>query len=320
MNYFNAKRVLVTGAGGFLGARLVRALLEAQADVHCVIRETTDLWRIRDFLPHLQLHCADLRDFPALHKAINNASPDVVYHLAIEGVPPESRNSWSIVATNTLGTCHLLQILSGRAFEKLVHLGGASEYGPKSSPISETEPLEPVTVYGAAKGASTLLCQQFARAERRSVAILRPFSIYGPGERPGRLVSTLMLAALRDEEVALTSHGFGRDFVFVDDVVDACLRAALSQRTDREIINVGSGEHRSNVEVAEILESLLKRPLRRKQQPYEPRPFDSKTCPANIAKAKRLLGWEPEHSLRAGLEKTLQWFRQHVDEYPEGES
>lgn len=315
MDTLRGRRVLVTGAAGFIGANLVRDLARQGAEVHAVVRASTDLWRIADILPNLHLHRVDLIDREGLKSTVRRIPPEVIFHLTAHGVSPLHKDSSEVLGTNVLGTVNLLEATAPLDYHRLVHFGSSLEYGPKNTRMSESDLLEPVTFFGATKAAATLICQQFARAHRRPVVVLRPFSVYGYWEAPTRLVPTAILAILRNQEISLTSPGYRRDLIFVEDVVEACLLAVQADNAACEIINIGTGQQWANEKVVEMVEAIGGRKARVRVGEYPPRPSDTHHWVADIRKAKRLLGWEPRHTLRSGLEKTVSWFRLHLDAY-----
>ncbi len=315
MHELQGRHVLVTGAAGFIGANLVQALLRYGAEVHAIIRPNSNLWRIEKLLPDLHLHAVDITDREGLKKTVLETSPEIIYHLAARGVSPAFQERYEILRTNILGTFNLLEATAPLDYQLFVHLGGSSEYGAKHGPMRELDCPEPQTFYGTAKAAATLLCQQHARANGRPVVTLRAFSVYGPWESPSRLIPTAIRAALGDHELALTAAGYRRDFIFVEDLVEACLLALRAVRVcPGEIINIGTGEQWSNEEVVDLIQAVTGRRIKVRVGTYPARASDKAHWVADIGKARSLLGWEPRHPLRAGLEKTVAWFL-HQDDY-----
>lgn len=318
MENLEGKRVLVTGAAGFVGANLARELIRRRAEVHALIRPSTNLWRIAEIRSSLILHRADLNDSKAVHKVVERGRPQVIFHLAATG--GHASQPWEreeALRTSVLGTANLLEAVVPLDFERFVYLGSSLEYGPRDYPLKESDRMEPMTFRGVAKAAATLLCQQFARANCRPLVVLRAFSVYGYWEAATRLVPTVILAAFRNREVALTASGFRRDLVFVEDVVEACLLALQVKQVCGETINIGSGEQWSNEEVVQMVEALSGQRVRVQVGTYPPRPSDTGHWVAAIGKARQLLRWEPKHPFRHGLEKTISWFRLHQDAYPD---
>lgn len=303
-------RVLVTGTGGFIGSHLVKALLRHGAIVHGLTRAGSDRSRIAD-LTDLHLHLCDLRDGEGLRAVVRKVRPAAVFHTAIEGVGPGSDPA-EMVATNVLGAHHLITCLRETGVERLVVTGGSSEYGRKDAPIVEDDLPEPTSLYGATKAAATLLFQQAAREHGLPVVVLRLFSVFGPGEPAHRLIPTAIRAALCGEELRLTGPGWRRDFVFVDDVVDACLRALSLDGHHGEVMNVGTGRQTSNEDVVALIDRLTGGGLRVVRGVYPPRPTDARFWVANPAKAWRLLGWKPLHGLEEGLAKTIAHFEREL--------
>ena len=306
----SGRRVLVTGASGFLGANLVRGLLEASCEVHAVVRPRTDLVRLNAILPSLELHHADLTDGESVERALRAARPELVFHLAATGghpVDPESRNV--LLASVVLGTSNLLYGLRPGNVSRLVQLGSGLEYGHSDEPLAEDHLLEPVTFRGAVKAAATLLCVQEGRATGRSVVVLRPFAVYGPWESPTRFIPSVIRAGLGNERLPLTAGGARRDFVFVADVVEACLLAAGADLSPGEILNLGSGSPSTDQEVVAAVEGLLGRRIDVCRGGFPSRDLDSRVWIADRRRARERLGWEPRHSLSAGLEKTIAWFQ-----------
>jgi nucleoside-diphosphate-sugar epimerase len=309
-------RALVTGAGGFIGANVVRKLMDAGVEAHALVPPSTDLWRLAGAPGRLEVHAVDLRDRDRCHVLIGRLRPEVIFHAASPaGHPADLRASAAMVADTTQATAVLLEAAAAAGFHKFVNLGSSLEYGFRATPMKEDDPAAPSTGRGVAKAAQTLLCTQFARANRLPVVTLRPFSVYGPWESSGRLIPTLALALLHDREVRLTVPGIRHDFVFVDDVADACLRAAVRDTGYGDIVNIGSGSQWSNEEVAVILQERAGSKMRILAEPYPAQPPDTSYWVADISKAARILGWKPAHDLRAGLGKTLDWFRDHMDHY-----
>jgi UDP-glucose 4-epimerase len=316
VNKLRGKCVLVTGAAGFIGANLVRALLREHVVVHAIIRPRSRLWRLADVLPRLVLHEVDLNDFPRLARAVKEMRPDILFHLAMtSGHPSTHRENIDMLRTSMLGTANLLAAAASIDFQRFVHMGSFLEYGPGETPHREVDPPAPITPRGAAKAAATLRCRQFARAHGRPVVCLRLFSAYGCWEALTRLVPTAIWAAINRRSMRMTAPGFVRDLVFIDDVVNACLRAALTDLAPGEIINVGSGTQSSNEEVIATIEELCGREIRIEKEPYPPSPSDTAHCVADIRRTKELLDWEPRHTLRGGLKKTIHWMRRHRSLY-----
>lgn len=309
------RRVLVTGAAGFIGANLVRGLLEAGCEVHALVHPQTDLVRLDGVLPSLQLHRADLTDVNSLESALGAARPDLVFHLAAPGGHPiDSESRDVMLASVVLGTANLLRCLRPGNVSRLVHLGSGLEYGPSEEPLAENHLLEPLTFRGAAKAAATLLCRQEARSTGRSVVVLRPFSVYGPWEPPTRFIPTVIRAGLQNERLPLTAGGIRRDYVFVADVVEACLLSAGADLSPGEILNIGSGSPSADHEVVAAVEGLLGRRIAVCRGGFPSRDLDSQVWIADRRRARERLEWEPRHSLSAGLAKTIAWFRKASEE------
>jgi nucleoside-diphosphate-sugar epimerase len=213
-----------------------------------------------------------------------------------------------------LGTSNLLEAIGSLAYRRFVHVGSSLEYGPRARPLTETDALRPTTFRGVTKAAAALLCQQAAVSDERPIVVVRPFSVYGYWER-GRLVPTAILSALRGRPMSLTTPGYRRDLVFVEDVVEACLRAGEADDIVGETINVGSGEQWSNEEVVEAVQALSGTRIPLSIGAHAASCSDTGHWVADIRRAKELLGWEPEHTLTQGLEKTIAWFRLNAGLY-----
>ena len=173
-----------------------------------------------------------------------------------------------------------------------------------------------MTFRGAVKGASTLLALELGIETGIEVAVLRPFAVYGPGEQRPRFVPTVVTAALRGEPIRVTDGWAGRDYVYVGDVVEACLAAATVPAAVGEVVNLGSGRLTTNRELVERLAAVSGLELDVRVGGHEPRPWDTGTWVADVTRAREALAWRPTTDLDAGLALTLEWFALRVPERP----
>ena len=303
------KRALLTGAAGFIGSTLCRRLLVDGFEVHALLRSTARAWRIAAILPHLRVHEVDARDEERLCQVVREVRPEVVYHLATHGAYPFETDADAIIQTNILGTWNLLKALGPIDYEVFVNTGSSSEYGFKQYAMRETDLLEPNSYYAAAKCAQSLLCQHVARTDNRPINTLRLFSAYGAYEEPTRLVPTLIRRCLAGQPLDLVSPDVARDFVYVDDMVDAYLRLDPLSKLSGEVINVGSGIQHTIRDVVEVVLKETGASVECRWGAVPHRTWDTSTWVADCTKSRRLLGWRATTSLADGLAKTVQWMR-----------
>jgi nucleoside-diphosphate-sugar epimerase len=300
----DTRSVLITGGAGFLGARLTRRLAAASADVHLIVRPKSNLWRIRGLLGRLHLHTCDLADLDAVAAVVRGIGPRTVFHLAATGAYGLNDEA-QLFRDNVLATSNLLHATSGLPGCRLVHTASSLETGPMPTAIRETDPMAPRVPYGTAKAASTLLARLASAEVGRSIVMLRPFAVYGPGEPDRRLIPSAIRAALTGVPLRLTAPGYTRDLVFVDDVVDAFLLAATADGVDGQLINVATGRATANEEVVRLIEHCVGRPIAIDEEEYPARATDTVCWCADVSKARQLLGWQARHDLEQGLAKTV---------------
>jgi nucleoside-diphosphate-sugar epimerase len=311
-------RALVTGAAGFVGANLVRHLVAQQADVHVLLRPKTDLWRLTDVLPKIERCHADLTDASAVARVVGAVDPHVVFHLAKHRGDPTALDYGAAFEANLTATLNLLQAARNvRALQRFVHAGSSLEYDLSRAPLRESEFSAPMTVHGVTKAAASLLCTHFAIRHQMPTVVLRFFTVYGPWEDGARFVPSLMVAAIEGRPVHLTKPGHRHDWIYVGDVVDACIRSATTAGIDGEILNIGTGVQTTNEDIVGLVEASAGHRLVRACEPFPSRSWDSERWVADMSKTRHLLGWEATTTLREGLGMTLGWFRTHLDHYAE---
>jgi nucleoside-diphosphate-sugar epimerase len=264
-------------------------------------------------LGSLQLHSVDICDEHSLASVVRDIQPEVVYHLATFGAYPHQRDADAILRTDILGTWNLLKALAPIDFRVFVNTGSSSEYGFKQYAMRETDLLEPNSYYAAAKGAQSLLCQHVARAEKRPITTFRLFSAYGPYEEPTRLVPTLLRRCLAGEPLELVSPDVARDFVYVDDVVDAYLRIERLADLSGEIINIGTGVQSRLQDVVQEVLQATGACVECRWGAMSPRIWDAQAWVADCSKARRLLGWQASTSLKEGIARTLAWTKAQAE-------
>ncbi len=308
------KKFLLTGATGFIGACLLRRLVEEGARPHVLIHEDARLWRIKDLLPRIHCHKANVIDAAHVEKVVTRVKPDIIYHLAANGAYSSQHDADKIVMTNIVGGWNLLKACARVKYELFVNTGTSSEYGFKSSPMCESDVLEPVSYYAATKCAMTWLCLQSAR-EGRPVVTLRPFSVYGPYEEPSRLIPVLMAALYHGKPMDLVPAGTARDFVHVDDMVDAFLKIEALKKASGKVLNIGTGRQTTMRQLIAAAEKATGRTTEFRWGTMPGKSWDTSRWVADVSLTKKVLGWTAGTSLSSGLKKTWQWYLQHHDIY-----
>lgn len=253
---------LVTGGTGFIGAALIDRLVAAGVPVVCLVREDGPRRARLDALPGVRTVRPAAWSAAGLERALAGAAFDAVYHLAASGVSPDAREPEGLIAGNVGLTCSLLAALAAAPPRRFIHVGSCSEYAPIDAParLREDHPLDPPSLYGAAK-ASAFLCGRLLAA-RLGVPLvaLRLFGVYGPGEAPARLVPHLLAKFAAGETPELTGGEQVRDFTFIGDVADALALAAVAPGVEvGEVYNVCSGAPARVRDLVEMVARLVGR-------------------------------------------------------------
>lgn len=323
----NNKRILVTGADGFIGSHLVENLVRQGHKVRAFTfynsfgswgwLDTLD----KDVLKNIEVVAGDIRDNGAVQKAMEGV--EVVFHLAaLIAIPYSYRAPESYVQTNILGTLNLLQAARGKV-ERFVHTSTSEVYGTaKFVPITEEHPLCGQSPYSASKIGADEMALSFYRSFEMPVSVIRPFNTYGPRQSARAVIPTIITQVQAGaEQLKLGFLDSTRDFTFVSDTVRGFLAVAQADKALGQVINVGSNFEVSISELAETIGEVIGRKVPVVIDPERLRPKDSEVerLWASNKKAHDLVGWAPEFGgkvgLKKGLELTAQWFSQNQTRY-----
>ena len=300
----------MTGAGGFVGANLVRGLLRAGHQVTAIVRPGPVPWRLAAVQDDARLVALDLTDHERLRAAVSTTRADWVFHLAAHGAYSWQVDASTIMETNVLATVALVEACRDTGCEAFVHAGSSSEYGFKDHAPDEHEPLEPNSAYAVAKASATLYCRHMGRTGALNAVTTRFYSVYGPYEDPRRLIPTLIVRGLRGELPPLVDPDVARDFVASDDAVDALLLAAAhAGEVPGAVYNIGSGKQTAIRELVELARRILQIDAAPVWGSQPERSWDTTTWVADPRRATRQLGWRAKLDLEAGFARTLDWLR-----------
>ena len=314
--------VLLTGASGFLGSHLVRRLLAEEREVHALARPESAFTRLADVSSRVTRWCGDITDAVAVARACRESRAEVVFHCAGDTSARKFAGDWSAVdramRVNLHGTLAMLQGASqhGSRVATLVRIGGLEEYGTAPTPWSEAMREEPSSPYSASQVAATYACQALQPQLPFAVVTLRPALIYGPGQSTDFLIPALITALLRGERFAMTDGRQHRDLLYVDDFVEAALRAGANDNLRGAVINISSGWEWQVVKVVHQIAALLDAEVLLDIGARPPRAGELQHLVARNELAAELLDWRPTVGLDEGLRRTVAWYRAPLQDHP----
>jgi UDP-glucose 4-epimerase len=304
-------KTLVTGGGGFIGSNVVRALLARGDDVRVLDNFSTGSRANLAGLEHdVQLVEGDLRSYERVHAAVRGA--EVVFHQgALPSVPRSVQDPLTTTAVNIEGTLNVLLAARDEGVRRIVNASSSSVYGNTGElPRVETQAPDPISPYAVAKLAAERFCTSFSRVYGMEIVSLRYFNVFGPRQDPtsqyAAVVPRFIRAVAGDEPVTIYGDGEqSRDFTFVDNVVGANLLAADAPGVGGEILNIATGSSVTVNALADAIGALVGKPV---TKAYESaREADVRASWADVAEAKRLLGFEPQVDFDQGLERTADY-------------
>ncbi|MCQ9206952.1 MAG: NAD-dependent 4,6-dehydratase LegB [Omnitrophica bacterium] len=318
MKKLKNKKVLVTGADGFIGSHLVEALLKEGCLVRAfVYYNAFNSWGWLDSFPReilrkVDIVAGDVRDPNMVRKAIEGM--DIVFHLAaLIGIPFSYHSPASYVDTNVKGTLNILQASLELEPERVLVTSTSEVYGTgKFVPMKEDHPLQGQSPYSASKIGADKLAESFHKSFGIPVTIVRPFNTYGPRQSARAIIPTVIIQLLKGrEEIKLGSLRPTRDFNYVEDVCEGFLAIAGANDTVGEDINIASAEECSIGEIVGTITEKINPKAKIVLDKNRVRPEKSEVMRllGSNKKITELTGWKPKHSLREGLDKTIAWFK-----------
>jgi dTDP-glucose 4,6-dehydratase len=322
MNW-NGKKVLVTGAGGFIASHLVEHLVREGAQVRGFVRYNSrnDLgmlkWLAPEILSQVEIMQGDLRDNEAVRNAVRGV--DTVFHLgALIAIPYSYVNPREVIDVNIMGTLNVLMAARDFGTRRVVHTSTSEVYGTAQyEPIDEKHPLQGQSPYSASKIGADRIAESFYRSFETPVVTLRPFNTFGPGQSMRAVIPTIIVQALTRDEVKLGSLEPSRDFTFAKDTANGFVKVAEAEGVLGEEINLGNDNTIRIGDLAEKIFKLIGKTPKIVADPQRVRPGKSEVMKlwASNEKAKRMIGWEPRISLDEGLRATIEWISAHIDLY-----
>ncbi len=310
--------ILVTGGAGFIGSHLVEALLKGGREV--VVLDNFDDFYLPEVKrrnleplagrPGFTLIKGDIRDVALVERVFTTHPVGVVVHLAARaGVRPSIQQPALYCDVNVLGTVSLLEACRNHGISKFIFGSSSSVYGNNTRlPFSEKDDVDrPISPYAATKRAGELLCATYHELYRLNVFALRFFTVYGPRQRPEMAIHKF--TRLVDRGMPVPRFGDGstrRDYTYITDIIDGVLRA-IERVQGFEIINLGSSQTTSLSDLIALLEENLEQKAIIEQEPGQP--GDVVATYADVDKAHRLLGYEPQVSVEEGMRRFVEWYR-----------
>lgn len=323
MSEWSGTKVLVTGAGGFIGSHLVERLAQEGADVRAFVRYTSHgghgLLEGLDLARSVDVVLGDIRDAASVRNAVRDR--EIVFHLAaLIGIPYSYEAPDSYVRTNVDGTLHVLEA-AREVGARVVHTSTSEVYGTAQRvPMDETHPVNAQSPYAATKVGADMLALSYARSFGARVAVLRPFNTYGPRQSARAIVPTIASQLLAGDEVRVGATHPERDLLFVADTAAAFLAVARSDDCIGRVVNAGSGASISVAALVERIGRVIGRTPRVIQEDERLRPPASEVdrLRADASLLTGLTGWRPGVGLDEGLRMTVDWIASHLDRYRVG--
>ncbi len=322
MTNLSGKRVLVTGAGGFIGSHLTELLVEEGAEVRalCKYNGRGDLGKLAS-LPaaikaEIDLQTGDIRDPFFVDRTV--AGCDVVFHLAaLIGIPYSYAAPADYVATNVNGTLNILEACRRHQVGRLLQTSTSEVYGSAvETPMTETHRLHPQSPYAASKVASDALALSYFRSFDTPVMVVRPFNTYGPRQSTRAVIPTILRQLIDAQQLQLGSLTPLRDFTFVTDTARGFIELSKCDQALGETVNLGTGECVSICEVAQLCMKVAQRNIEIACDDQRVRPAKSEVdrLQADIQKVQQLCSWKPRVDLESGLKHTFEDLQhEHAD-------
>lgn len=320
----SGKKVLVTGADGFIGSHLVEKLHEKGARVKALsYYNSFNSWGwldclAPDVLKNIEIVSGDIRDPDFVRGIVRGA--EVVFHLAaLIAIPYSYAAPDSYVQTNVTGTLNVVQAAREFGVSKVVHTSTSEVYGTaRYVPIDEKHPLQPQSPYSASKIGADMIAMSFHNSFGTPVAVIRPFNTFGPRQSMRAVIPTIIVQALKGfKELKLGALSPLRDFNYVKNTVEGFIKVAESNKTVGEVVNIGSGEEHSIGDTAALIKRITGAKFRIVCENERVRPPKSEVerLLADTSKAKKLVGYEPPFTFEEGLAETVEWFKKKLKRY-----
>lgn len=304
------KRILVTGATGFIGSHLTKKLIENGAKVSILVKPVYNPWRIKNIVDKLEIYETFLENSENVDCCISKLSPNIIFHLAaLSNVARDKSLISMYFNVNIAGTMNLVSAANRiEKIELFINTGTCEEYGFGQTPFCETNKEVPVSPYSWSKTCATYFCSMMYNCFGFPAVTLRPFLTYGPAQETNLLVPSLIRNCIEKKDFSMTLGDQTREFNYVDDIVDGFIKAAEHPETAGEIINIGNGAEYKVRDVAEKIVNIMNKPISLNIGSLTKRIGESDHFFCNNDKAKRLLKWKPMTDLDAGLKKTIDWY------------
>lgn len=313
------KKVLVTGADGFIGSHLVEALLDDGYKVKAfVYYNSFNSWGWLDTLPkeklkQIEVFSGDIRDPNGVREAMKGI--DIVFHLAaLIAIPFSYHSPDSYVDTNIKGTLNVLQAARDLGTERILVTSTSEVYGTAQYvPIDELHPYQGQSPYSATKIGADRLAESFYRSFNMPITIVRPFNTFGPRQSARAVIPTIITQLLSGEtEIKLGSLTPTRDFNFVKDTVQGFIEIAKCDNTIGEEINIATQDE---ISIGRLAEELIKQinpeaKIICDDQRLRPDKSEVNRLLGSNEKIKRLTGWSPSHTFEEGIKETVEWFKE----------
>lgn len=315
-------KILVTGAGGFIGSHLAERCVELGYKVKAFVRyNSRNHWgwlEYSKFKNELDIIAADIRDYDSVLNALKNCS--TVLHLAaLIAIPYSYISPLAYIKTNIEGTYNVLQAAKVLEVENILITSTSETYGTAQyTPVDEKHPLVGQSPYSASKIAADQLAISYHRSFGLPVKIIRPFNTYGPRQSARAVIPTIINQILsRKKKIKLGSIHPTRDLTYVKDTVEGFLAVAESGKSIGEVINIGMNSEISIKNLVKLIAELMNVEIEIAIEKERLRPEKSEVerLRSDTKKAKELLGWSPKYTLESGLKETIAWLKRNLDFY-----
>ena len=320
-------KVLVTGAGGFIGSHLTEELVRQGEEVRALVRyNSRDERGLLEDLPReiqsqIEVVPGDLKDPDGVKKALKGCSK--VFHLgALIAIPYSYIHPFDFIQTNTVGTAHLLNAcLEQGILERIIHTSTSEVYGTAQYvPIDEKHPLQAQSPYAASKIAADKLAESYYLSFGLPIAILRPFNTFGPRQSLRAIIPTIISQAMGDQKIRLGNIRPRRDFLFVKDTVRGFIQLGKCEEAVGKVVNIGTG---TDISVEALVTKILNLTGKRgeievEDQRIRPEKSEVMQLLSDTRLAQKLFQWAPRYTLEEGLRETMEWYQKNLARFKIG--